>query len=277
MWKRGEETKRKKAQDCETTPDADVSRHSWKRYMTLFFERLHHSFQLPMLSLSAHAMCHSSRQSCSSQSEPLGDAGCQSSYPLLTRVPVRRGTLSTQPCRYEDTRGTFNKCSAPICVLMFKSNITSHSLNPSGYSHLVTLSQKPSDKPVDRRPGQTDDPVFIFELHVVRAHSPRCVFSLAGVEVGVSAAAVYPVKEVRQGERDGQMDRDGADGAGHLVPLVFFVLCPLCSVLSPLADPRPKHGAAGLSCQCPAPFPGFVFVWTVVDLPLAPAWGSPFP
>ena len=53
------------------------------------------------------------------------------------------------------------------------------------------------------------------------------------------------------------------------------------SVLSPLADPHPKHTAAGLSCHCSpiptAPFPGFVFVWLVVDLPLAPAWGSPFP
>lgn len=60
-----------------------------------------------------------------------------------------------------------------------------------------------------------------------------------------------------------------------------LLLCAQFSALSPLADPHPKHSAAGLSCQCSpittAPFPGLCICLDGGGFALGPrAGGNPF-
>lgn len=57
---------------------------------------------------------------------------------------------------------------------------------------------------------------------------------------------------------------------------LFTILCPLPSGRPSSPNTVQLGSAVNVPPYYPPPFLVFVFVWMVVDLPLAPAWGSPF-
>lgn len=86
----------------------------------------------------------------------------------------------------------------------------------------------------------------------------------------------------RERRTNGQRASRRGPGSNSDLPSSSALLSSsLFSALSPLADPHPKHSAAGLSCQCSpiptAPFPALCICLDGGGFALGPRAGEPVP